>query len=216
MSPVKTSDLIQALAAEPAPEGRRIGFAPAMAAWLLLAALSVGVAMALVPLRPDFSIKVKDPGYVLETGLWLAVSLAAAALAYLSAIPARLRTRASAGLLGAVGGLIVAAVAFRHPEAMVGSLESELSVRNSACGLIISTFGAVQGAGFFVLARRLAPTRPMLTGLWAAVSSGALGGFAIQTICEHESLLHIALWHLGAFSAVLALGALLGRRLLRW
>ena len=70
-------------------------------------------------------------------------------------------------------------------------------------------------AGLFLL-RRGAPTRPGLSGalLGLAASAGIAAGYALH--CTEDSPLFFVVWYGLAMAISTALGAVMGRRCLRW
>ena len=64
--------------------------------------------------------------------------------------------------------------------------------------------------------RRLAPTRPMLTGAAAGFAAGALAATLYGLHCPEQAAAFVATWYTLGIGAATALGAIAGRRLLRW
>ena len=71
-------------------------------------------------------------------------------------------------------------------------------------------------AATFWALRRLAPTRLTLAGAGAGLFAGAAGAFVYCFHCTEEAAPFIAVWYTLGIALVTALGALLGRTLLRW
>jgi hypothetical protein len=92
----------------------------------------------------------------------------------------------------------------------------EMDFYRGRCGPIMLILGALDTGLLMALARRGAPTKPRLTGLWIALSAGVMGLFVMQFICAHENFLHVLIWHLVPVGLLAAGGYSLGRRLLRW
>jgi len=64
--------------------------------------------------------------------------------------------------------------------------------------------------------RRLAPTRPGWAGAAAGLAAGALGAWVYSFHCTEQGLPFLAVWYSLGIAAVVAIGALLGHRILRW
>jgi hypothetical protein len=64
--------------------------------------------------------------------------------------------------------------------------------------------------------RKLAPTRPALTGAAAGFASGALAATLYGLHCPEQAAAFVATWYTLGIAAATALGALAGRRMLRW
>jgi hypothetical protein len=76
---------------------------------------------------------------------------------------------------------------------------------------------AVPIYAFLVAAlRRLAPTRPSLTGATAGFAAGALAATLYGLHCPEQAAAFVATWYTLGIAAATALGALAGDRLLRW
>src|SRR5262249_48509947 len=67
-----------------------------------------------------------------------------------------------------------------------------------------------------ILLRRMAPTNLMLAGGAAGLMAGALGAWVYSFHCTEEALPFLAIWYSLGVAAVVALGAALGKSLLRW
>jgi len=70
--------------------------------------------------------------------------------------------------------------------------------------------------GVFWSLRRLAPTRPWISGAAAGLLAGAAGAFIYAFHCDESAAAFVALWYSIGITAVGALGAVVGRLLLRW
>jgi hypothetical protein len=70
--------------------------------------------------------------------------------------------------------------------------------------------------GLFWALRALAPTRLTLAGAVAGLLAGATGTFIYAFHCTESAAAFVAVWYTLGIVAVGALGALLGRLLLRW
>jgi hypothetical protein len=70
--------------------------------------------------------------------------------------------------------------------------------------------------GVFWSMRRLAPTRPVMTGAIAGLLAGATGAFIYAFHCDESAAPFVALWYTIGISLMGLLGAALGRMLLRW
>jgi hypothetical protein len=70
--------------------------------------------------------------------------------------------------------------------------------------------------GVFWSLRRLAPTRPGISGAAAGLLAGAAGAFIYAFHCDESAAAFVALWYTIGIAAVGMLGALVGRLLLRW
>lgn len=67
-----------------------------------------------------------------------------------------------------------------------------------------------------ILMRQLAPTNLTLAGASAGLMAGALGAWVYSFHCTEEGLPFLALWYSIGVVAVMSIGAVLGKVLLRW
>ncbi|MDY0870469.1 DUF1109 domain-containing protein [Dongia rigui] len=70
-------------------------------------------------------------------------------------------------------------------------------------------------AGLYAM-RRGAPQSPTMAGAAAGFAAGGIGAFIYSVHCDNDSPFYVAIWYLGAIVIVTILGALIGRRVLRW
>ena len=108
----------------------------------------------------------------------------------------------------AIGELMAAPLAQR-----VGLILGQTSPRCflAIVGLAIPVFAALLWAF-----RRLAPTRLRLAGAASGFLAGAAGASVYAFACPEHSAAFMITWYTAGILATSALGALLGRRLLRW
>jgi len=84
------------------------------------------------------------------------------------------------------------------------------------CAFLVTLTALPTLAATFWALRRLAPTRLTLAGAGAGLFAGAAGAFVYSFHCTEGSAPFIAIWYSLGIAVTTALGALLGRRLLRW
>ena len=70
-------------------------------------------------------------------------------------------------------------------------------------------------AGLFVM-RQGATSNPTLAGAAVGLLAAAIGATFYATFCVDDSPMFLAIWYIGGISIVVALGALIGSRFLRW
>ena len=81
--------------------------------------------------------------------------------------------------------------------------------------LVLMTALPTLAATFWAL-KRLAPTQLTLAGAGAGLFAGAAGAFVYSFHCTEGAAPFIAIWYTLGIVATVAVGALLGPRLLRW
>ncbi len=84
------------------------------------------------------------------------------------------------------------------------------------CAFLVTLTALPTLAATFWALRRLAPTRLTLAGAGAGLFAGAAGAFVYSFHCTEGSAPFIALWYSLGIALTTAIGAFLGRHLLRW
>lgn len=212
---MKTDELIHAIAEDAAPTGlypqRRLALALAGA----VAAAAILFWLLLGP-RGDALASLAEPRFVLK----FLVTLALAATA-LGLVLRLIRPGAAPGiwrsalllapglLLIGIAGELLAVPAERWTTVLVG-------VNARTCLTYVPLMGLAP-LGLILLALRSgAPTRPAVTGAVAGLIAGGISAAFYASHCPDDSPLFIATWYVLAIALLAALGALLGRWLLRW
>ena len=108
----------------------------------------------------------------------------------------------------AIGELMAA-----PPDQRAGLILGQTSPRCflAIVGLAIPVFG-----GLLWAFRRLAPTRLRLAGAASGFLAGAAGASVYAFACPEHAAAFMITWYTAGILATSAMGALLGRRLLRW
>jgi len=212
---MKTDDLIHAIAEDAVPTGlkpqRRLALAltgavvvAAILFWLLLGprgnalaslaeprfVLKFLVTLGLATVAIGLVLRLIRPGAA--PGLWRSALLLAPGL-----------------LLIGIAGELLSVPAERWMTVLVG-------VNARVCLTYIPLMGLAP-LGLILLALRSgAPTRPALTGAVAGLIAGGISAAFYAAHCPDDSPLFVATWYVLAIAMLVALGALLGSRLLRW
>lgn len=212
---MKTDDLIHAIAEDAVPTGlkpqRRLALALAGA----VAAAAVLFWLLLGP-RGDALASLVEPRFVLK--FLITLGLAAAAIGLVlrlirpGAAPGLWRSAlllAPGLLLIGIAGELLSVPAERWMTVLVG-------VNARVCLTYIPLMGMAP-LGLILLALRSgAPTRPALTGAVAGLIAGGISAAFYAAHCPDDSPLFVATWYVLSIALLAALGALLGRQLLRW
>jgi hypothetical protein len=109
---------------------------------------------------------------------------------------------------------LLAALQMSAPGADIPLLVMGHSSRVCAFNVLIVALPTL-AAAFWAL-RRLAPTRLTLAGAGAGLLAGAAGALVYCFHCNEEAAPFIAIWYTLGIGVTAALGALLGRHVLRW
>lgn len=213
MTRVKTDDLIRALAADSRPgPSLEAGLAGALAIGVLIAA---GLFAATLHVRPGLLGLLIEPRILLKFSVALAMAASAGALTLRLARPGARRPSwavillpLALALLGCAGEMLMTPERTWMP-GLIGRFAPYCLAYVPLLSL------PVLGAALVAL-RRGAPARPAEAGAAAGFLAGGLGAAVYALHCPDDSAFFVLAWYGLAILAVAALGALLGRRLLRW
>jgi hypothetical protein len=212
---MRTTDLIELLArdvrtAPPGMAGRTVLAALAAGGLVTLAVVVLGLhcqALIVASHQPWFWMKAT------YTGL---LTVAAAILVRRLSIPG-----APLGIAPLSAALIVVAmVALGAGQIIAATPAARLALwlghTWKVCSPLILALALPIYAGLIVAIRRLAPTRLAVTGAAAGLASGALSATLYGLHCPEQAAAFVATWYTLGIAAATTLGALTGRRLLRW
>ena len=213
---MKTDDLIAALSSdlEPAPK-HAVGLR-------LLLALAVGIAVSFVAMwlwlgpRTDMIPANQNP--MLRMKLAYALSIAAFGFGLVDRLA---RPGGEGGiwrtLLALPLAFMIIMALYRYgqapPEKHMAML---LGGSWTVCARNIVILSLPIFAALFWSLRELAPTRLTAAGATAGVLAGAVGTFIYAFHCTESAAPFVAIWYTLGMAAMGALGAILGRFLLRW
>lgn len=212
---MKTDDLINAIAQDAglrtAPMARRLIFA--VGAGCTLAALAL---VATIGVRPDiwaalgtwrFDAKLLAVAAVLA-GAWSATR-------HLSRPESETRTALfSVALPMLVLAFAVAAELLSTPAATWGL--RAIGSNAKLCLVAILGLSLAPLAVLLTTMRAGAPRSPSLAGAVVGLLAGAIGALFYAIHCPDDSPLFVALWYTPPIAAMTAIGALIGKRMLRW
>ena len=193
-----------------------LSFARGLGSTLSAAAISDVAGVVAFGIRPDVLAGRFDPVYLIATGLFLVLGIAAAVTVIVMSRPQ----------VGADhGGWVWAAamVALLPVAALIvsfGGGSDILSRESIAHGLECLMVGG--GASLLVFAiligwlRKGAPTAPDRAGLLTGIAAGSLGIFSFSLHCADNDIVHIGLWHSAVVLLMAGLGRALVPPLVRW
>ncbi|MGH8200878.1 MAG: NrsF family protein [Steroidobacteraceae bacterium] len=97
-----------------------------------------------------------------------------------------------------------------------GRLDLWLGHTWKVCSPLIFLLAAPIYVALIAALRRLAPTRPALTGAAAGFLAGAFAGTLYGLHCPEQAAAFVATWYTLGIAAATAVGGIIGARLLRW
>ena len=176
--------------------------------WLAIAAVIVGA----IDVRPDMGhmASIAKPAFFALVAAFLAVAL------FLMALPGR-RSRHWLYALSAVliSGVALTAQALLHGgEVVIADAMARPS--SLACMLSVGLFGLVPLYWIMRWLKQAAVCRPMCAGAMAGGVSGALAASAYALHCQQDALMYISIWYVSPILLLAGLGAIWGRKTLRW
>jgi hypothetical protein len=68
----------------------------------------------------------------------------------------------------------------------------------------------------FLAMRKGAPTRPVIAGAVTGLLSASVGAMAYTLACKNDGTAFVAIWYTAACAIMAFIGAIVGRRVLRW
>jgi len=213
---MKTDELIAALAADtppiaPGALGRRLALA-------LLVATAVATALVLVWLgmRPDVHFAMRKAAFWIKAGYTLALAACGFSLTLRMGRPGARPGPALAAAPAIFGALALLAVG--ELLASPASLRVDKLMGDSwrVCPLLIMAIAAPVFAAAIWALRGMAPTRLRLAGASAGLLAGGVGATVYGLHCQEMSAAFVVTWYSLGVAGCVAVGALIGPRLLRW
>jgi hypothetical protein len=181
-----------------------------------LFALLTYLASAAVPNDIHLPQNLGSVSFWFENTLWFALALLSARVGFLSAYPTEQLNRTLKTTYAMLALLAVVLLLKETPSALANEFSEEMHFERGPCGSFILINGLVLTLGMFAILKRAAPTRLKFTGLWVAVSVGALGSMFMHLVCTHESGAHEIIWHVLPLLMLVGIVSSSSQRLLRW
>ena len=177
--------------------------------WGIVTAGITFFSLLILPIRTRMS------DHLVEVFWWTTLSLSSALALYYQSFPQR--TVQLPKLIAGISLFAICILILKDGSGIQDqSILREMSLWRGRCGFIILALALIHTPFLFKWARNGASQSPALSGLWASLSSSALGCLLMQFVCLHENSLHLVLWHFFPLTIFCFLGQLAGRKLLRW
>jgi hypothetical protein len=209
-----TDDLIARLSADLKPVRPMAMQRLLIGATLLSGIVAIIAMLALLGMRPDMEAASATMMYWTKFGYTLALALLGLAATLVLARPEG-RTRwpwlTAIGLLDAL--LVLAVIQLARAEDMMPLIMGS-SILRALTYIPVLSLPVLLGA--LLALRRLAPRSPTMAGFAAGIMAGGTGAWVYTFACDETGMMFLALWYTLGIVIVGALGAVLGRFLLRW
>lgn len=180
------------------------------------AALAVGAVALFFGVRPDLIAANPNPVFLLTTGLFLILGIAASFTVIGMSRPQVGSTHAGWAWAVAMAALLPLSAAVMGFVNHGNTFFQSHPTQGINCLTHGSLLGLIVGAALTFWLRRGAPTSPEQAGLLTGLAAGSLGIFAYSLHCPFDDIYHIGIWH----SLAVAVSALAGRAvvpaLIRW
>ncbi|MCB1504788.1 MAG: DUF1109 family protein [Hyphomicrobiaceae bacterium] len=211
---MRTDDLIEALAADNPPQRASVGRGLMLAAFGggIIAAAGMQVAMGV---RPDIAAALETWRFDVKLAIvWLAVAMSLLVVWRLASPLSRL---ASAKPILLVPAAMVLAVAVELSSVPASAWGTRLVGSNALiCLTAIPVLALAPLAATLYALRAGAPASPGTAGAFAGLFASMMAAAFYGLHCADDSPLFVATWYLLASLIVATLGAVLGRRFLKW
>lgn len=212
---MQTDHLIRTLAADVSTRQRPVGVTLTIAL-LLAAPVSVALFMATLGMRGDVMTAMHNPFFDLKFVVTLALAIVAIAISLHLARP-EATLRGWGWLLVIPLALVGVGIATEWMLPQQRPWLARMIGNNApACVLTIPLFAMPMLAAALLALRRGAPARPALAGAVAGLAAAGLGATLYASHCTDDSPLFVALWYSIAVALVAAVGAVAGRKMLRY
>jgi len=213
---MKTDDLISLLAAGVAPVDRR---APAKRFSIAVLAGLLGAILLMVTLkgvRPDLGEVMATPIFWAKIAFPLCLMIGALGMVMRLARPGATSGPGKTLIVAAVTAVWVGAVYVLMATAPDNRVAIILGNTWRVCALNIALLSIPGFVAVFWALRGLAPTNLTLSGACGGLLAGSMATIAYSFHCPEMQVTFWAVWYLLGMLVPTILGALLGRRWLRW
>jgi hypothetical protein len=209
-----TDELIARLSADLKPIRRMAMARLLIGATLVSTVVAVIAMLMLLGMRPDMETASATMVYWTKFGYALALGLLGLAATLVLARPDGRTSWPWLAIIGLLAALLVLAVfQLAQAEDMMPLVMGSSILRALT---YIPVLSLPMLLGVLLALRRLAPRNPTLAGFAAGIMAGGTGAWVYTFACDEAGMMFLALWYTLGIVIVGALGAVLGRFLLRW
>ncbi|MBI2254175.1 MAG: DUF1109 domain-containing protein [Proteobacteria bacterium] len=212
---MKTDDLITSLVADQTRPPARTGQILAILLPLSLT-VSLLIFVAELRMRPDFLTALGSWRYIFKFGTAGSIALFGLVLLLQLARPEQSLRRGFLWLPLALAPLLLSIVLEFTMLPADQWAASAIGYYPLYCLTLVPLISLAPLVAALAAMRRGAPQSPMTAGAIAGFAAGGFGAFIYSMHCDNDSPFYVAIWYFSAILIVTALGAVLGRSLLRW
>lgn len=212
---MKNNILIENLSSELKPWKKMDSLSLFSFKWLGFSFLLFGVNYFWMPLRFDLPEMMKNEFFHLENVFWVMLAVTSSFALYKSSFPDNTDKKFS--YIAFLSMIVLFGLSYNGDTKPLSELMPlEFELWRGGCGLIISFFAILQTPVLGRWAKKGAPAKPGMTGMWASLSSASVGCLLMQFICTHHTSAHLLLWHFIPLSITCAGSYFLANKFLRW
>lgn len=180
------------------------------------ACATLGVVALLFGIRPDIASGHFDPLFLLSTGLFLVLGIAAAVTVIVMSRPQVGTDHGGWTWAAAMAALLPLTALVMGLAEGSGALARSSPEQGLDCLMVGSALALITGTALTWWLRRGAPTSPERAGLLTGIAAGSIGIFAFSFSCQYSDIYHIGLWHSLVVVAAAVVGRVVVPRLVRW
>ena len=182
----------------------------------VLVVYGVGTQLCL-GLRPDLAIQITRPFFIGEIVLLVTLLFTSAIAGVLAMYPDAYQRPTLLTLPYAVFLLLLGLVAFQLTMPLDTRMVMPLpGAHGMECTICIGSVALIPSALIFALLRKGASVRQFQAGAFAVLAASSIGCLTLRLAEANDSMMHLASWHYGPTVLFAALGAGIGKILLKW
>lgn len=211
-----TDDLIARLSADLKPVRPMAMQRLLIGATLLSTIVAIAAMLMWLGMRADMPVAVWTMSFWTKFGYTLIIAALGGVATLILARPDGRTTwpwRAAIALLAALLVVAVIQLMRAEPDEMMPLIVGGTSL---VCPWRIVVLGLPMLLAAIVALRRMAPANPTLAGFAAGIMAGGIGAWVYSFACAENGMMFLALFYSLGIVMVGAIGAVLGRFLLRW
>lgn len=207
-----TKEIIKKLASEATPV-KPVKPTARCFIWCVFAIMCVGVAWAFIGIRHDFAAKIASGMFIVEISLALFAGVLSALAASWLSIPGCIRQNWLIWLPFIPITMLVFLIGYQVFESPSHLLEAGKSIH---CATDVLMVAAVPAVALFVMLKFAASTRNMITSIMAVTAVAAFGYLGSRFICPNDDISHVIVWHYLPAVIIAVVGAVVGKKILKW
>jgi hypothetical protein len=211
----RTSDLIDSLVASATPVRRLAPPLLRTCIWLTLAALILALLCVAHGVRPDLSMRLKQPVFVVSMFGALATAVLAALASFKLNVPESPRWWLLLPLPGFA--VWVSTIGYGCLTDWVSMNPNGIQMGEAArCFATLLMTSMPLSVAMLIMLRHAAPLRPTIVSATGGLAIAAMTSFALSLLHNLDATVMILIWNLGMAALIAGMASALGRPMLVW